>query len=94
MKRPKIFLHGSYVGNTGYNNHTRDFTRHLRKNADIKIRNFTVGPSWNSMADDQPHDGETYLNDVDKEMLYKQTVLVENKKRINLFKKESLKIKQ
>jgi autotransporter strand-loop-strand O-heptosyltransferase len=81
MKRPKIFLHGSYVGNTGYNNHTRDFTRHLRKNADIKIRNFTVGPSWNSMADDQPHDGETYLNDVDKEMLYKQTVLVENKKR-------------
>ena len=81
MKRPKIFLHGSYVGNTGYNNHTRDFTRHLRKNADIKIRNFTVGPSWNKMADDQPHDGETYLNDVDKEMLYKQTVLVENKKR-------------
>ena len=80
-KNPKIFLHGSYVGNTGYNNHTRDFTRHLRKNADIKIRNFTVGPSWNKMADDQPHDGETYLNDVDKEMLYKQTVLVANNKR-------------
>ena len=81
MNRLKIYLHGSYVGNTGYNNHTRDFTRHLNKKADIKIRNFTVGPSWNRMVNDQPHDGESYLNDTDKEMLYRQTTLVDNNHR-------------
>jgi len=81
MNRPKIYLHGSYIGNTGYNNHTRDFTRHLNKKADIKIRNFTVGPSWNRMVNDQPHDGESYLNDTDKEMLYRQTTLVDNNHR-------------
>jgi hypothetical protein len=30
---PKIFAHGSYIGNTGYNNHTREFFRHLSKHA-------------------------------------------------------------
>ena len=45
MSRPKIYAHGSYVGDTGYNQHTRDFFRHLDKHADIKVRNFTVGKS-------------------------------------------------
>jgi autotransporter strand-loop-strand O-heptosyltransferase len=81
MKRPKIFLHGSYIGTTGYNNHTRDFTRHLSKMSDIKVRNYTVGKSWNMMADNEPHEGETYLNDTDRALLHKQTVLAGNNQR-------------
>ena len=60
MKDIKIYGHGSYIGTTGYNNHTRDFFRELSKHCKIKFRNFTVGPShWNRMVImTQPHDGE------------------------------------
>jgi len=78
---PKIYLHGSYIGTTGYNNHTRDFARHLSKIADIKVRNFTVGKSWNRMENDEPHEGEPYLNNTDREILNKQTVLAGNNVR-------------
>ncbi len=74
----KIYAHGSYVGNTGYNQHTRDFFRHLSKHAKIKLRNFTIGNSWNGY-NLTPHDGELYLNDTDKEILYEQ-ILWDNKK--------------
>ncbi len=67
----KIYVHGSYIGNTGYNNHTRDFFRELSKYSQIKVRNFTVGDSWDGLSD-APHDNEPYINDVDKSMLYKQ----------------------
>ena len=43
--KPKIFAHGSYVGTTGYNNHTRAFYRELSNIYDLKIRNFTIGKS-------------------------------------------------
>ncbi len=67
----KVYAHGSYVGNTGYNQHTRDFFRHLSKHAKIKLRNFTVGNSWKGY-NLTPHDGEYYFNDTDKEILYEQ----------------------
>ena len=75
MKRPKIYVHGSYIGNTGYNNHTRDFFRELSKYSQIKVRNFTVGSSWVENGP-TPHNGEPYLNDVDKSILYKQRLWV------------------
>jgi autotransporter strand-loop-strand O-heptosyltransferase len=71
----KIYVHGSYVGNTGYNNHTRDFFRELSKYAQIKVRNFTVGDSWDGLSD-APHDNEPYINDVDKSILYQQRLWV------------------
>ena len=46
MIEPKIYVHCSYIGNTGYNNHTREFFRQLSKYAKLKVRNFTVGSSW------------------------------------------------
>ena len=73
----KIYAHGSYVGNTGYNQHTRDFFRHLSKHAKIKLRNFTIGESWKGY-NTTPHDGEPYFNDTDKEILYEQ-ILWDNK---------------
>ena len=73
MKQPKIFGHGPYVGTTGYNNHTRDFFRGISKYFPLKFRNFTVGKSWDGM-NDEPHNGEEYLTDKDKEILHTQTV--------------------
>ena len=71
MDNPKIYVHGSYIGTTGFNNHTRDFFRELSKYSQIKIRNFTVGNSW-SGYNDTPHDDEPYITDLDKSILYKQ----------------------
>ena len=71
MKKLKIFTHGSYIGNTGYNHHTRDFFRGLTNFCKIKVRNFTVGKTWGGMSE-EPHNLEPYLNDVDKEILYEQ----------------------
>jgi|694.fasta_scaffold79040_3 autotransporter strand-loop-strand O-heptosyltransferase len=75
MKIPKIYVHGSYIGTTGYNNHTRDFFRELSKYYQIKVRNFTVGSSWDGNKDNA-HDNETYINDVDKSLLYQQRLWV------------------
>jgi autotransporter strand-loop-strand O-heptosyltransferase len=71
MSEPKIYAHSSYVGTTGFNNHTRDFFRELSKYLKIKVRNFTVGDSWNGY-NETCHDGEKYLIDLDKSLLYKQ----------------------
>ncbi len=76
---PKIYVHGSYIGTTGYNNHTRDFFRELSKYAQIKVRNFTVGNSWKGLSDN-PHDDEPYLDDVDKSILYQQRLWVQDGK--------------
>ena len=70
--KPKVFAHGSYIGTGGYNNHTRDFFRHLSKIIKIKIRNFTIGGEWKGMSD-EPHNDESYINDVDKKLLIKQS---------------------
>jgi autotransporter strand-loop-strand O-heptosyltransferase len=72
---PKIYVHGSYIGTTGYNNHTRDFFREISKYCQIKVRNFTVGNSWSGNSK-TPHDGEPYLNNVDRSILYKQRLWV------------------
>jgi autotransporter strand-loop-strand O-heptosyltransferase len=73
MNKVKIFAHGSYIGNTGYNQHTRDFFRHLSKHTDIKLRNYTIGDGWSGL-NDKPHDLEPYINDVDKNILYEQVL--------------------
>jgi autotransporter strand-loop-strand O-heptosyltransferase len=71
METPKIYFHGSYIGTTGYNQHTRDFLRHLSKHCELKVRNFTVGKTWKGYSE-TPHDEEPYINNVDKKILYQQ----------------------
>jgi autotransporter strand-loop-strand O-heptosyltransferase len=78
----KIFAHGSYIGNTGYNQHTRDFFRHLSKHAQIKVRNFTVGSTWKEMSP-EPHNNESYFNNTDRELLYEQVLWNSDKTRGN-----------
>jgi autotransporter strand-loop-strand O-heptosyltransferase len=75
MKQPKVFAHASYIGTTGYNNHTREFFRHLSKYLDIKVRNYTVGSKWDESSLEEPHNNEPYLTDIDKNILHQQTLL-------------------
>ena len=74
MEDPKVYVHASYVGTSGYNNHTRDFFRHLSKFIDIKVRNFTVGKNWNSNDTDEPHNDESWISNIDKKLLIEQTL--------------------
>tara|TARA_R110002167_G_scaffold164842_1_gene361790 strand:+ start:123 stop:2420 length:2298 start_codon:yes stop_codon:yes gene_type:complete len=71
--KPKVFAHGSYMGTGGYNNHTRDFFRHLSKLIDVKVRNFTVGNFWEKL-DEEPHNREPYINSIDKKLLVEQSL--------------------
>jgi len=80
MENIKVYAHGSYIGTTGYNNHTRDFFRELSNHCDIKFRNFTVAKYWTGY-NKEPHNREDYLNDTDKKILHEQTVWVDNGKR-------------
>ncbi len=73
MKDPKVYVHASYAGTTGYNNHTRDFFRHLSKLIDIKVRNFTIGDNWEGYSD-EAHNNEPWINDIDKKLLIEQTL--------------------
>ena len=75
MNKPKVFAHGSYIGDGGYNQHTRDFFRHLSKLIDVKVRNFTINDGWEGNSDTQ-HDNESYLNDNDKKLLTLQTLWI------------------
>ena len=78
--KPKVFAHGPYIGTTGYANHTRDLFRHLSKYLDVKVRNFTVGKTWKGF-NNEPHNEESYLDNIDKELLAKQTLWVGDDKR-------------
>tara|TARA_Y100000385_G_scaffold163407_1_gene169342 strand:+ start:220 stop:2505 length:2286 start_codon:yes stop_codon:yes gene_type:complete len=70
-QKPKIFAHGSYIGTTGYANHTKSFFRELSNIYDLKVKNFTVGKSWNGYKD-EPHNNESYIDDLDKKLLCSQ----------------------
>jgi autotransporter strand-loop-strand O-heptosyltransferase len=73
MSTPKLKVHCSYIGTTGYNHHSRDFFRKLSEKIDLKIRNFTIGKNWN-WPNNEPHNEEPYLNSLDKQLLTEQTL--------------------
>jgi len=54
MSETKIFAHCSYIGTTGYNQHSRDFFRELSKHYSLKVRNFTIGSSWDRYNETPP----------------------------------------
>jgi len=58
-----IKCHGSYLGSTGFNNHTRGFFKSLSKYAEVYVRNFTVDKN-----------SESYLTIEDKRILSEQTL--------------------
>tara|TARA_R110002020_G_scaffold439515_1_gene650037 strand:- start:19 stop:2301 length:2283 start_codon:yes stop_codon:yes gene_type:complete len=69
----KIQAHTSFIGTTGYANHAQSFFTELDKLTPIKVRNATVGKSWN-WPNNTPHDKEPYITPQMKRMLHLQTL--------------------
>jgi FkbM family methyltransferase len=69
----KILAHAPFIGTTGYANHARSFFCALNKYHTVKVRNLTIGNSWNGMSN-RPHDGEPYFTDEIGDMLILQTL--------------------
>ena len=76
----KIQAHTSFIGTTGYANHAQSFFTELDKLTPIKIRNATVGKSWN-WPNNTPHDKEPYITPQMKKMLHLQTLFEADKSR-------------
>ena len=75
----KIKAHLPFIGNTGYNSHSRNLFTALNKLATVKIRNFTCSDNWSGNTINQ-HDSEPYLTDEHKEMLVEQTLYNKSEK--------------
>jgi glycosyltransferase involved in cell wall biosynthesis len=73
MSELNIAVHGSYIGTTGINYHFREFFRELSQHCNLRVRNFTVGDTWKGL-NKTPHDKESYLNDTDRKILYRQSL--------------------
>ena len=78
-----FFIKGntSFVGQTGYNAHARDFFTALSYKINLGIKNFTVGKSWNGLGPknvngryNDPHKGELYLTDYQRNLICEQTL--------------------
>lgn len=69
----KILAHVPFIGDTGYNNHARSFFTALNKYCTVRVRNYTVGKTWNGYSQNC-HDSEPYMTSEMKEMLILQTL--------------------
>jgi len=76
-----IKAHCSIIGETGYNNHSRNFFSALNKIHNVKIRNFTIGKSWRGL-NKTPHEDEKYLTNEHKSMLFEQILWTDEKSGI------------
>ena len=70
----KILGHASYVGNTGYNAHSKGFFRALSKKTQTKVRNFTVGPNWSGYVDNHNDPHHQDVTELDKSILISQSL--------------------
>jgi len=81
MSSKYIKAHTSFVGQTGYNAHSRDFFTALSKIINVGIRNFTVGKTWNGLGVknpdgkyNDPHTREDYLSDYQRKLICEQSL--------------------
>lgn len=73
-----VKVHTSFIGETGYNCHSRNFFKALNKLVPVQIRNYTVGSTWNGYNNDEPHNKEYYMDDILKTMMVEQTLNTPN----------------
>ena len=73
-----VKAHTSIIGETGYNCHSRNFFKALDELIRVQVRNWTIGHSWNGYTDDEPHNGEYYMDNQLKKMLVEQTLSTPN----------------
>jgi len=73
--------HTSFIGQTGYNAHARDFFTALSYKNPTRIRNFTVGKTWNGLGPinsngryNDPHMNESYITDYQRKLINIQTL--------------------
>jgi len=67
----KILGHCAYIGRTGYAIHSRNFFRALSKEADLKIRNFSIDSNWQGVDSKDVHGNS--VDETDKKILALQT---------------------
>lgn len=79
----KVQAHTSFIGTTGYANHAQSFFTELDKLTPTKVRNFTVGKSWQG-PNHTPHDKEPYITPQMKKMLHLQTLFNNDGSRSDL----------
>jgi len=79
----KVQAHTSFIGTTGYANHAQSFFTELDKLTPTKVRNFTVGKSWEG-HNHTPHDKEPYITPQMKKMLHLQTLFNSDGSRSDL----------
>jgi glycosyltransferase involved in cell wall biosynthesis len=79
MSKLNIFGHTSYIGTNGINAHFRHFYRELSSHCNVKVRNFTIGNTWKGLKS-EPHNDESYINEVDKKLLCLQTLWTDGKR--------------
>ena len=79
----KVQAHTSFIGTTGYANHAQSFFTELDKLTPTKVRNFTVGKSWEG-SNHTPHDKEPYITPQMKKMLHLQTLFNSDGSRSDL----------
>ena len=74
-----IFAHATYVGNSGFNSHCKNFFRNLSKYHNLNVRNFTVGPGWKGFngKNDDCHGGD--VTELDKKLIGLQSSWNDNK---------------
>lgn len=85
MRKYFIRANCSFVGQTGYNAHSRDFFTELSKKVNLKVRNFTVGKSWNGLVEqiplngryEDPHKNEYYMTEYQRNLISEQTLYVD-----------------
>jgi len=86
MNNYLIKANTSFIGQTGYNAHSRDFFTALSKKNPLTIRNFTVGSSWSGLGSKMsngkygdPHTKEKYLNNYQRKLISEQSLHSEPK---------------
>ena len=67
----KILGHCCYIGRTGYAIHSKNFFRALSKEADLKIRNFSIDSNWQGVDCKEVHGNS--VDETDKKILALQT---------------------
>ena len=68
-----VQVYCSFIGNTGWNNHVRDFLSNLNHDIlNVKVTNFTVDDKFESLSGEKPFEHLDYLTDTHRGMLHEQ----------------------
>ncbi len=74
-----VQVYCSFIGNTGWNNHVRDFLSSLDHSIlNVKVTNFTVDDDFKSLDTSNPFDHLEYITDTHRNILHEQLLWNDN----------------